>query len=214
MADSVEAHAPILAAGGIVLREGSRPRIAIVRLRKCKDWVLPKGKLNPGERAHVAAKREVIEETGHDVSVHEFLGSMTYPVESKIKVVQFWHMRAIGGPMREIARDVKAVKWLPLKEAIDTLSRPHERIFLENVGPIVVKAAKEALRNKVAKPSVRKHSKPRVRRVPPKVPALQLISNDQFVSDDNVKTAGNPVVKVIGGWIGRIMAQPSIRRMG
>jgi 8-oxo-dGTP diphosphatase len=110
MADSVEAHAPILAAGGIVLREGSRPRIAIVRLRKGKDWVLPKGKLNPGERAHVAAKREVIEETGHDVSVHEFLGSMTYPVESKIKVVQFWHMRAIGGPVREVARDVKAVK--------------------------------------------------------------------------------------------------------
>ena len=79
MADLVEAHAPILAAGGIVLREGSRPRIAIVRLRRDKAWVLPKGKLYPGERPHVAAKREVLEETGHEVSVHEFLGSMSYP---------------------------------------------------------------------------------------------------------------------------------------
>lgn len=61
MADSVEAHAPILAAGGIVLREGTRPRIAIVRLRCGKVWVLPKGKLHPGERAQVAARREVLE---------------------------------------------------------------------------------------------------------------------------------------------------------
>ena len=61
----MEVRAPILAAGGIVLQEGSRPRIAIVRLRKQKIWVLPKGKLYPGERALAAAKREVLEETGH-----------------------------------------------------------------------------------------------------------------------------------------------------
>jgi 8-oxo-dGTP diphosphatase len=229
MADSVEAHAPILAAGGIVIREGTRPRIAIVRLRRGKDWVLPKGKLHPGERAQVAAKREVLEETGHEVSVHEFLGSMSYPVDSKIKIVQFWHMRAIGGPVRELNHDVKAVKWLPLKEAIDMLSRPHERIFLANVGPVVVKAAKEAVRNqsmrkqavrtKATKPSVRKHPKRPIRHVP-EAPALQLIAsnqliaNDQLISNDNIKAAGNPFMKAIGGWIGRIMAQPSIRRMG
>ena len=44
-----KAPSPILAAGGIVLGEGSRPRIAIVRLRRDKSWVLPKGKLYPGE---------------------------------------------------------------------------------------------------------------------------------------------------------------------
>ena len=49
--------------------------------------------------ASIAAKREVVEETGHEVSVHEFLGSMSYPVDSGIKIVQFWHMRAIGGPV-------------------------------------------------------------------------------------------------------------------
>jgi len=48
MADSTKIRAPILAAGGIVLTEGSKPRIAIVRLRGDKSWVLPKGKLNPG----------------------------------------------------------------------------------------------------------------------------------------------------------------------
>ena len=117
MTDSAKGRAPILAAGGIVLREGSRPRIAIVRLRSDKSWVLPKGKLYPGERALVAAKREVLEETGHEVSVHEFLGSMSYSVDGKIKIVQFWHMRAVGGPVRELTYDIKAVKWLSLKLA-------------------------------------------------------------------------------------------------
>jgi 8-oxo-dGTP diphosphatase len=208
MADSVEAHAPILAAGGIVLREGSRPRIAIVRLRKDKDWVLPKGKICPGERPHVAARREVIEETGHDVSVHEFLGSMAYPVDSKFKVVQFWHMRAIGGPVRELARDVKAVKWLPLKEAIDMLSRPHEKVFLANVGPIALKAAKQAVRAKIAKPSIRKRSKRLVRRAPV-VPPIHF-----EVNEPPTPIRGNPFAKAFGNWIERIMTQPAIRRIG
>lgn len=161
MADSVKTRAPILAAGGIVSREGSRPRIAVVRLRRDKSWVLPKGKLNPGEHAIAAAKREVIEETGHEVSVHEFLGSMSYPVDDKIKVVQFWHMRAARGPVRELTNDVKAVKWLSLKQAIDTLTRAHEKVFLANVGPVVLKAAS---RDKVAKPSRREAARSRGRR--------------------------------------------------
>jgi 8-oxo-dGTP diphosphatase len=164
MTDSAETDAPILAAGGIVLRGGFRPHIAIVRLRRDKAWVLPKGKLYPGERAVTAAKREVVEETGHEVSVHEFLGSMSYPVAGRIKVVQFWHMQAVGGPVREPANEIKAVKWLPLRLAIKTLTRVHERVFLASVGPIALKTAEHALRHKLAKTIVRNrngHVRPR-----------------------------------------------------
>jgi len=143
MTDSAKGHAPILAAGGIVLRGKSRPRIAVVRLRREKAWVLPKGKLMPREHPRDAAKREVLEETGCNVSVHEFLGSMAYAAEGKIKIVQFWLMRALGLPARELMDDVKAVKWLPLKQAIATLSRPHEKVFLTHVGPIALNHAKK-----------------------------------------------------------------------
>jgi 8-oxo-dGTP diphosphatase len=72
------ARAPVLAAGGIVLRQQETPLIAVVRLRKRNEWVLPKGKLDDGETPRDAAEREVLEETGHQVSVHEFLGTLVY----------------------------------------------------------------------------------------------------------------------------------------
>src|SRR5262249_14331855 len=124
MTDSAKGHAPILAAGGIVLRGKTRPRIAIVRLRREKAWVLPKGKLMPREHPRDAAKREVLEETGYRVSVHQFLGSMCYAAEGKIKIVQFWLMRENGSPSRELMDDVKAVQWLPIEPEIDIITRP------------------------------------------------------------------------------------------
>ncbi len=147
-----KAPSPILAAGGIVLGEGSRPRIAIVRLRRDKSWVLPKGKLYPGEHALAAARREVFEETGHEVSVHGFLGSMLYAVDGRMKIVQFWHMRAIGGRKREPMDDIKAVKWVSLKQAIEVLTRAHEKVFLANVGPVALRAVKQSVRDKSTKP--------------------------------------------------------------
>src|SRR6202167_3756513 len=148
MTDSAKGHAPILAAGGIVLRGNSRPRIAVVRLRREKAWVLPKGKLDRGEHPRDGARREGLEETGYNVTVHRFLGSMSYAVEGKIKIVQFWLMRAVGLPSRDLMDDVKAVKWLPLRQAIDTLSRPHEKVFLTHVGPIALNHAKKSGRGR------------------------------------------------------------------
>ena len=90
------ARTPVMAAGGIVLRQEKTPLIAVVRLRKRNEWVLPKGKLDDGETPRAAAKREVLEETGHDVSVHEFLGTLVYESGGRSKVVHFWRMEADG----------------------------------------------------------------------------------------------------------------------
>ena len=134
------ARTPVLAAGGIVLRPGETPLVAVVRLRKRNEWVLPKGKLDDGETPRAAAEREVLEETGHDVSVHEFLGTLVYDSRGGSKVVHFWRMEAGRDPVRKLMRDVKAVEWLPLADAVDRLSRGYERAFLEQVGPIALSA--------------------------------------------------------------------------
>jgi 8-oxo-dGTP diphosphatase len=134
----------VLAAGGIVLRRGGAPLFAVVRMRKRNDWVLPKGKLDDGETPRDAAEREVIEETGHLVAVHEFVGTLTYDAGGRSKVVHFWRMEADPAPSRPLMKDIREVNWLPLDQALARLSRGYEQTFLAHVGPLVLDAAGRA----------------------------------------------------------------------
>ncbi|HET7889670.1 MAG TPA: NUDIX hydrolase [Bradyrhizobium sp.] len=164
------ARSPVLAAGGIVLRASKPPQIAVVRLRK-GEWVLPKGKLDDGETPREAAIREVWEETGHDVSVHEFLGTLAYDAGGRSKIVHYWRMETQGKPTRDLMRDVIAVDWLPLQAAVERLSRDHERAFLANVGPLALESAALARRSRETKALA--PAKPRRRVATPKsAPAI------------------------------------------
>jgi 8-oxo-dGTP diphosphatase len=164
------ARSPVLAAGGIVLRPSRPPLIAVVRLRK-GEWVLPKGKLDDGETPRDAAEREVLEETGHDVSVHEFLGTLAYDAGGRPKIVHYWRMETQGRPTRDLMRDVIAVDWLPLEAAVERLSRDHERAFLANVGPLALESAALARRSRERKP-LPPAKRPRRRNVATKPPAM------------------------------------------
>ncbi len=137
---------PIEAAGGIVMRGGVRPLFAVVRLRRQKSWVLPKGKLNRDETAIAAARREVIEETGHDVEVHEFLGSLVYQSAGGSKTVKFWRMEASPQPVAKLMHDVRAVRWLPLAQAIAKLTHEREKLFLDQVGRQLVRQTGPSMR--------------------------------------------------------------------
>ena len=166
------ARVSVLAAGGIVLRRQQPPLIAVVRLRKRDEWVLPKGKLDDGETPRAAAKREVLEETGHNVTVHEFLGTLAYDFGGRSKIVHYWRMEAGSEQAYELMHDVRAVDWLPLGAAVERLSRPHEQAFLANVGPQAL-ASFAARRQKAKAPVTRKRrGQPAV--VPETAPALPL----------------------------------------
>jgi 8-oxo-dGTP diphosphatase len=180
-----KSRVPILAAGGIVLRNDRRPQFAIVQLRKWGAWGLPKGKLAAGEDAIAAARREVLEETGHRVTVHEFLGTLAYETSGRPKVVQFWRMHAVGGPAGDLTRDVTAVDWLALEEAIDRLTHLRERVFLEQVGPIALKFAERsarrvALRGQAADENLVRHTlaAARIRTIGKTVPLAPVAQGD------------------------------------
>src|ERR1700753_1099770 len=139
---------PVMAAGGIVMRREQPPLIAVVRLRKRDEWGLPKGKLDEGETPRAAARREVLEETGHNVTVHEFLGTLVYEAGGRSKVVHYWRMEAGGTQARELMHGIRAGDWLPLDEALVRLSRGYERTFLEHVGPLAVSVLSRRLKAK------------------------------------------------------------------
>src|SRR5262245_42625216 len=128
------ARMPIMGAGGIVVRGGPRPLIALVQRSKDDAWVLPKGKLKRKEAPIAAAEREVVEETGYQVEIHDYLGAISYKVGRKLKLVEFWRMQALGKTGRKPTEDIKAVQWLPLDAAIEQLELPLEQLFLRNVG--------------------------------------------------------------------------------
>jgi 8-oxo-dGTP diphosphatase len=133
------ARKTIEAAGGIVVRVGPQPRIAVVQRSKDDAWVLPRGKLERDEDPARGARREAVEETGHRVKVYEFLGAITYRARGRPKVVQFWRMKAAKRPSRDVMKDIIAVEWLPLAAAVRRLSYPLEKLFLRHVGRRILK---------------------------------------------------------------------------
>ncbi len=148
------ARAPVLAAGGIVFRNGTKPLVAVVQRRRDNAWVLPKGKLKPSEKPIAAARREAMEETGCDVRVHEFLGVISYLGGSGPKIAHFWRMQAVGAASGKPMDDIKAVEWLPLPAAIERLSLSHEQFFLRSVGHKAQKRTLKKARPKAAPEAV------------------------------------------------------------
>lgn len=89
----------IRAAGAVVLRgAGKQTEVLTVYRPHRKDWSLPKGKLEPGERLPATAVREVFEETGHWVTLGVPLSTVRYEVRDPLsdsplmskKSVNYW----------------------------------------------------------------------------------------------------------------------------
>ncbi|WP_205472139.1 NUDIX hydrolase [Nocardioides sp. SYSU D00038] len=124
--------AVIEAAGVVVFRPGKR--VLLVHRPKYDDWSFPKGKLERGEHACVAAVREVAEETGLHVRLGPPLSAQRYAVKGRPKRVSYWTGRAVGSPDvsgYEANDEVDRLGWFELDAARDRLSYPHDLATLE-----------------------------------------------------------------------------------
>jgi 8-oxo-dGTP diphosphatase len=192
----------ILAAGGIVTRGRSRPLVAVVQLRRQKTWMLPKGKLSRDETARHAAKREAVEETGHDVSVHEYLGSLSYITGGRPKIVKFWRMQAGPKPVSKLMNDVRAVRWLPLGKAIRKLTHERERIFLQRFGTMAVQAAAGTPSDRRKKAGKRDNPPPARRNKPAKAPGDSSSAGRAKIAIKEKRKPGG-IARVLFGWLRR-----------
>lgn len=132
---------PIEAAGGVVLRTGPSPadagggdrvEVLVVHRPAYDDWSLPKGKLDPGEDAATAARREVAEETGVAVRVGVELPRMHYHVQGRPKRVRWFRMEPTGGDpaSRPPDGEVDLARWVPIDEASTLLTYGPDRALL------------------------------------------------------------------------------------
>jgi 8-oxo-dGTP pyrophosphatase MutT (NUDIX family) len=102
-------------------------------------WALPKGRIDPGERAEATALREVAEETGAHGHALGKLGDVKYwfnwEGERVFKVVSFFLVRYESGRLGDIPpehqHEVAEARWLPLDEAPELLAYRGEQEMAE-----------------------------------------------------------------------------------
>ena len=130
--DHHDREVDVVAAGGVLWRPDAegRTEIALVHRPRYDDWSLPKGKLERGETAPVAAVREIAEETGYNVRLGHQLGEVYYEVAEGRKVVHWWSTRALSGEFAA-GSEVDELRWLAPEAARPQLSYGHDREVLD-----------------------------------------------------------------------------------
>jgi 8-oxo-(d)GTP phosphatase len=128
----------ILAAGGVLWRPAADRsggvEVLLVHRPKYDDWSLPKGKREPGEHVLLTAVREIWEETSVRPVLGPRLRTAEYLVNGRPKQVDYW---AVGCPADQAAasHEIDAVSWLPLPQALDRLSYPHDADVIKSLQP-------------------------------------------------------------------------------
>lgn len=93
-------------------------------------WALPKGTPQPGETLEQVAIREVQEETGLQVRLLAYIGSISYSfVHNQIryyKQVRHFLLEAIGGDTALHDQEYDLVEWFSLPEACRRLTYQNE----------------------------------------------------------------------------------------
>jgi 8-oxo-dGTP pyrophosphatase MutT (NUDIX family) len=104
--------------------------VALVGRSHAGIWALPKGTPQSGETIEQVAVREAQEETGLQVRLIAYIGSISYSfVRDQIryhKQVRHFLLEAIGGDTRLHDAEYDVVKWFPLHEACRRLTYQNE----------------------------------------------------------------------------------------
>lgn len=134
-------------AGGAVFRKfktpNSKPEIRwlIVKPAGKDRWQLPKGLIDKGESSETAAVREVGEEGGVEAKVVKKIGNQElfffWEGQRIFKIVTFYLMEYIADRPGGHDTEVDEAQFLPLSEAVDTLTFKKDKEILTEAASLV-----------------------------------------------------------------------------
>jgi 8-oxo-dGTP pyrophosphatase MutT (NUDIX family) len=126
---------PILAAGGIPVREGAGGvQVVVVHRTRYGDWTFPKGKREQGEDDEQCALREVEEETGLACALEEELPTTWYTDgQGRSKRVRWWRLRVVSGELQPPRAEIDDARWVSLDEAAALITYERDRELLRRV---------------------------------------------------------------------------------
>lgn len=116
--------------------ENDERRIAVIET--IKGYFLPGGGIDPGESDVVALSREVLEETGYQVSIHAEIGeSVEYiEVEGEGKHYQIYsrfYRTRLGSKINNSVEKDHRLAWLLIDEALKLLKRQAQVWIIQNM---------------------------------------------------------------------------------
>ncbi|HSR42984.1 MAG TPA: NUDIX hydrolase [Longimicrobiales bacterium] len=131
-------------AGGVVYRlDDGVPRFLLIR-DPYENWGLPKGHVERGEAAEETALREVREETGiESLDLREPLGTIDWFFrEGPDLIHKYCHFFLMETEttrtVPQLSEGITDCIWLPLEEALSTLTYDNARTVLQLAGERVI----------------------------------------------------------------------------
>jgi 8-oxo-dGTP pyrophosphatase MutT (NUDIX family) len=126
-----------VSAGGVANRVvDGRVEVVVIKTSSEGRWQLPKGMIDPGETAEIAALREVREEAGVTCEIIEPLDAIEYwfvaafdggPKKRYHKQVHFYLMKYLEGDVNDHDHEVVEARWVAIDEAEKMLAFDTEK---------------------------------------------------------------------------------------
>ncbi len=116
-----------------------------------RNWGLPKGHILDAERHSEAALREVQEETGlADLVLGPELGTIDWHFRTQGRLIhkycQFFLMGSRQGkPIPQLTEGITECRWLPVGDAIDTVTYENARSVLQIAAELIHRSDGESI---------------------------------------------------------------------